>query len=273
MRIILLALFIACFPLITNAAEKPLVIEVFTYPGCIPLDRSTINPDGTAKEPTETDKKFNRKHVGNIFEEIISEHPNAIALHYFNDYGYHEHGEDGNHKKDENGNEIIFETISEGLSNFIIQKSYKIYSNQSFLDEKTTAQMLINGTYKSKGTMKHVVDAAILKSQKEHNIKPAKLAIKGQLIEIELPEHAGAKGVKPLLIGYQKKQEIKPNKAVPAINPTNIVTSYKELETWNGEARSQTISIENMPANGFALIAQHEYKEEIYTAGKVEITD
>lgn len=265
MRIILLSFLFLTLPFIpANAADAPLVIEVFTYPGCDPIELKTYyNADGTTKKPTDIDKKFNKKHVGNVFEDIIKEHPNAIALHYFNDIGYHAH--------DENDNDIASETVSEELSEFIRDQSYINYRNQSFLEQSLNAQMVINGIYPVAGTMKHVADAAISRSQNEQKITPIKLAINGQNLKVELPESITAKSVTPVLIGYDQKQKIDDNRAIPAINPTNIVTSFKKLAVWNGESRSQTISIAGMSANGFALIAQDEYTGEIYGAGKVEL--
>ncbi len=265
MRIALLSFLLFTLSLApANANDNPLVIEVFTYPNCAPTAFETLyNTDGSPKEPTDIDKKFNKRHIGNVFEDIIKEHPNAIALHYFNDSGFHIH--------DENGNDIPSETITEELSNFISNRSYIHYRNQSFLETNLNAQMVINGTYATEGSMKHVTDAAIFRSQNEHNIAPIKLAINSQNLKIAFPETTVDKNITPIVIGYKQKQKIDNNRAVPAIDPTNIVTSFKKLNLWNGEGRSETISTTDMDADGFALIAQDEYTGEIYAAGKIEL--
>lgn len=264
MRIILLSFLLFALPLLPAiAAEKPLVIEVFTYPSCAPGDfEKYYNPDGTLKEPSDADKKLNQKHIGSIFEEIIAEHPNAIALHYFNDITHHDH--------DENGNDVPVQTITKELSDFISDRSYLHYQSQNFLDGDITPQMIINGTYAPDGTIKQIADIAITRSQSEQNISPIKLAINGLKIQIELPKSHTDKSITPVLIGYHTKQRITNNRAAPAINPTNMVTSFKKLNPWRGEGRSQTVSIANMNADGFALIAQDEYTGQIYAAGKVE---
>ena len=206
MRIFLLSLLVLFALPITSASatDDLFVMEIFTYPSCSPRELITIyNPDGSVKDSNETQEKFNIKHIGSVFEEISNEHPNAITLHYFNDQGYHTH--------DENGADIPSETINQELATFFSDKSYIHYRNQTFLENSLNAQMVINGTYPIAGTMKHVAKAAIKKSQNEHKIATAILAINGQTLNIELPEIQTGQAITPFLIGYQQKQEIDKN--------------------------------------------------------------
>ena len=266
MKKFLITCLLICAALPVKAQNAPLVIEVFTHPGCAPLVIDDYNADGSLKNPQDVDKKFNRRHVTSVFEDLIKEHPDAIALHYFNDLGNHGH--------DEHGNDIPMKTVGEELGEFFNNRSYTYYGHDNFLNKHGNIQMIINSDFKTDGTMKHVVDLAIEQSTAEQHIKPLIISKDANALQVEWPEIVLEEPITPLLIGYKKTQNNEENRAPIALNPVNIVTDFKKLKSWNGDAKTQSVSIEDMDADAFAIIAQSERRYNarplIYAAGKIE---
>lgn len=179
-----------------------------------------------------------------VFEDLIKENPNSIALNYQRIYSQSQEPLD----KDEK------------LNTFIFDRNFLYYKQRDSMNPYATFRMVIGGAYKTSGRMKHIADAAIKRYESERSIPYTKLAIKGQNIEIELPKINTYKDLRVNLIGYKKNSK----------EGQNIVTSFKELKPWNGQSQQQTISIKEMEADGFALLAQDSRTAEIYAAGKVE---
>ena len=267
---IILAFVFSTFPTAQSWAQTPsLLLEIFTSNGqssCGPTNEDEFhNADGSHKEGVEDNHTHDNenglaiKHIETIFSELTTEHPNIIALNYRQQQQTHEH--------DEQGNNITTEPveINEELNAFIQKRSYTYYRNKDFLDLYGNFQMVIGGEFKTVGTMKHIASAAINRYKSEHNPAPIKLAINGQKIEIETLENVTEKEIGLILIGYKKEIESPDNTPLQ-----NIVSSYKELTPWDGTARKETISINDMDADGFVIIAQDNRSGHVHAIGKIE---
>lgn len=249
---------------ITNQthANSPIVIEIFTHASCEPVTSDTVNPDGTYKNPTAADKKFNKKEVSSTLKDILDKSPQIIGLHY--------HSEAGAHRHDENGNDLPSVENNEDLTNFISERNVRYYELKDFMGVRSSGQMIIHGTHKTEGTKKEIVDAAINFIRSEQKTAPIKLAINGQNLEMNLPKVILDQEININIIGYNKQTPADNFIVQPALHPKNIVSDYKTLSPWNGGSRAQTITISDMEADGFAVIAQNTKTGRIYAAGKVE---
>ena len=260
-------------PLKSWAGTQPVLLEIFTSGGggsCAPATEDEFhNADSNHKDSIEDDHTHDHTHgdesniakkdVETVFTELIAENPNIIALNYKHQQQPHLH--------DEDGNDIITEPveINENLNEFNQKRSYTYYRNKGFLDQYSNFQMVIGGTYRTIGTMKHIADAAINRYKSEHNPATIRLAINGQNIEIETPKTITEKEIDLTLIGYKKEMESSDQTPLQ-----NIVSSYKELNTWDGAERKETISINEMDADGFVVIAQDRRSGHVHAIGATE---
>lgn len=267
MRYFLLSLTIlALFPAPAIAKDRPPIIEIFTYSsgGSCGLqgEDEFHNADGSHKDGIED--QHNHDEISTIsaldtFKNIIKENPDAIALQYYNNAAGlpHVHDKNGNDIIDKNA---IIEPVNPELIKFIEDRNYLYYRNQNALERFGSFEIVIDGQYKTKGSRENITNAAIKLGQAQENITEIKMVVKGQNITIELPKTNAERDLKVNLIGYKKN----------SYNGPNSITSLKALKPWNGQKREETISISDMAADGFALLAQDGKTAKIYAAGKVE---
>lgn len=258
----------------SHAKDEPIVVEIFTYsPSSSETCGSFVedefhNADGTHKEGiSEHHHLVDKTHdiplqnIEEVLTDLINEHADIIALQF--NYDPNTYLRKDNKNKD-------FDKKNE-LNQLFNKRNYMYYKNSDLLDKHNRFQMVIGGKYKSMGTMKHIADSAINLYQTEKQASLIDMRIKEQQLEIEIPETLIEKEVPLTLVGYhQKKEIISNNPLIPDKDAINVVSHYETLKNWNGEERKETISISDINADGFALIAQNPDTAKIIAAGKVE---
>jgi len=268
MRIILLSIIACCLNSASAQAQDTInVIEIFTAntsSSCLPPEDEFHNADGSHKENIKGKHEHPEDKILNIFNEIIAQNPNVIGLQYYQQSATHSHDENGNDQPVQSETQEEIQETDPSLVQDMQKHRNQYYFNNGFLDEYTDAQMIINGKYKASGSHKDTVHAALALSKTQHMIKPITLKLNGDNLETSIPESNSASTLSLTLVGYTKTTQIEDTKR------QNTVTSIKRLSDWNGIARQETISIADMNAKNFAIIAQDTKTGKIYAAGKIE---
>ena len=256
-----------------HAADQALVIELFSYPSCIPIsqEKEHYNPDGSMKQIVHKNENGNEhthdlgpnyRLASSIFQDLTNENPDAIALNYFIE-------PPGN---DQNGTTIKTGRKAKLYKN-TLNRQVTYHRDNFILDDQITANMIINGKIKTEGTNKNVIEKGIIWSQKIQDPTQLKLAINGQNIHVELPQkqssHRQKQAFNVTLTEY-KKHVKEPNPLMLAFKAINIVQHIEPLDDWDGSPKTLSMPITDINADGFALLVNDKATGEIVAAGKIE---
>ncbi len=288
-NLLLLTLLTSAIFILPNknfASEGPLVIEVFTYKssrnnscGSGPMVEDEFHyADGTHKpgamehiapdveaetasidqnNPADVIQDIPVKRVEEVFVDLTEKHENAIALQYLSEQSF--------------APGIMDVKKTRHLNDFFIRRHYIYRKNTDLLDQFSNLALTIGGQYQSQGNMEHVVNAAINLHKSETMPSEIKLKLEEGRLQMDIPATDLPRNIELTLVGYHQKK--KQSQFPPQEQETyyiNAVSDYKDLQSWNGLARQETISVADMDADGFALLAQDSRTGRIFAAGKVE---
>ncbi len=128
------------------------------------------------------------------------------------------------------------------------------YKQGKVLDRIYTPAAVVNGMYGMKGNDQDAVMSGLSSSGVIEAVKQVHLSVQGDYLSITLPavETAGA-AADVWLFAY---------------NGGNAVTFITKLMQWNGKSVAMAFPVGNVPASGYAVIAQTQQQTQILAAGK-----
>lgn len=127
------------------------------------------------------------------------------------------------------------------------------YKQGKVLDRIYTPAAVVNGMYAVKGNDKDAVMAGLSGSGVIETVKPIRLSAQGGYLNITLPGVSVSAPADVWLFAY---------------NNGNAVTFLTKLMRWNGKAVAMAFPVGNVPAAGYAVIAQTSTQTQILAAGK-----
>ncbi|MCE7886660.1 MAG: DUF1223 domain-containing protein [Alphaproteobacteria bacterium PRO2] len=127
------------------------------------------------------------------------------------------------------------------------------YKQGKVLDRIYTPAAVVNGMYAVKGNDKDSVMAGLSSSGAIETVKSIRLSAQGGYLNITLPGVSVEEPADVWLFAYNKG---------------NAVTFLTKLMRWNGKAVAMAFPIGNVPATGYAVVAQTAAQTQILAAGK-----
>lgn len=127
------------------------------------------------------------------------------------------------------------------------------YKQGKVLDRIYTPAAVVNGMYAVKGNDKDSVMAGLSSSGVIETVKQIHLSAQGGYLNITLPAVSVEQPADVWMFAYNKG---------------NAVTFLTKLMRWNGKSVAMAFPVENVPAAGYAVIAQTAQQTQILAAGK-----
>ncbi len=150
---------------------------------------------------------------------------------------------------------------------------HKSYFKALDLPQLFTPQMIVNGEFDLVGNKEQIVYDAIAMGKSLKTIAPIKLSLQPSYLDITLPRLGLGAPVDVWLIPYNRQSQAVISgggNRGEVINYMNYVKDFKKLLTWDGRPVNMAFPINNMPADGYAVVAQFKDHTNIIAAGKVE---
>lgn len=145
--------------------------------------------------------------------------------------------------------------------------------SENVTQDFSSPKMLINGKFEIRGNNEKLLRDALEMGHSLNTIEPIQLEISNNSLNITLPELSLEKPASIWLLGYKKELQsghesnLENGKASPYIN---LITTSQKLLEWSGGYRNMSLSTNDFPAEGYAIIAQYSDHTDIIAAGKIE---
>ncbi len=174
------------------------------------------------------------------------------------------------------GCHVIFldgEEVRDKLSREFCDERQSKYMIANVLQEISVPHMIINGKFDTIGDVEKTVRAGAKMGVSTNSVTRISLGLRNDFLDITLPEMSFDAPVDVWLFAYDKLQSanigIKQDVG-ETVNHVNAVNHLEKLTSWDGSYKNIAHSLKDIPANGYAVIAQYANHTDIIAAGKVE---
>jgi hypothetical protein len=162
------------------------------------------------------------------------------------------------------------DTLSQDFCN-IRQGGY--FSSLS-LGAINTPQMIINGRFDTFGVNEKTVRAGIRMAQGMKAIVPIQLSLRPGFLDISMPDMRLERPATLWLFAYNKSSPVEitaGDNAGLKIDYANTVVYGSKLTPWDGTYANMSYPLATIPADGYAVIAQHSDFSDIIAAARIEM--
>lgn len=159
------------------------------------------------------------------------------------------------------------------LSKPLCDYRHKSYFSKLDLPRLYTPQMIVNGKFDLIGNEERVVYDAIAMGKSLKTIASIDVSMGSGYVDITLPRIGLREAVDVWIISYNQKQQTLISgggNRGEVLNYMNYVTDIRKLLTWNGQPINMAFPVTDMPADGYAVLAQLPDHTDIIAAGKTE---
>ena len=160
-----------------------------------------------------------------------------------------------------------FPSTDNDLSRAFCDTRHAGYRRAGILSHILTPQVVISGKYEGLGTRKDLLDSGLRMARRYGRIAPLTLALKADVLEVALPEIYVRRDVDVWLFAYQTRAKMVRDSDIYL---DNAVTYLKKIMVWDGTERQISVPVQDMQADGYAVIVQHQDFTKIMAAGNVE---
>lgn len=221
------------------------VLELFTTRGCAncpPVDARV------------------KKIVEDSDENLI-----ALGCHvtYFNKPSYFQ---------DEEGKNVVLDFSDPLAQNYCDARQYA-YVRSDVAERIYTPQIVINGRFDTQGKTEQTVTSGLSMAQSLKPLEPIQLSVGDKTLDISLPKMRLDKPANIWLFGYNKHFTIQGTPGIKTdqiVEYVNYVAHHEKLLHWDGSYKNMSFPLGDVPAEGYAVIAQYEDFTDIIAAGKIE---
>lgn len=160
------------------------------------------------------------------------------------------------------------------LSNPLCDERQEGYEDVlSVFDSSSIPQIIVNGRFSNKGQKESLIRSSIEMAHSLDEIVPVQLSLSDETLGITLPKIRVEQGVDVWLFAYDKSETVSiksgPNEG-QKLTHTNAVQHMQKLFLWDGAYTNLNIPLTDLPAEGYAIIAQYKDYSKIVAAGKIQ---